>query len=173
MRKLWVALFIASLIQGLSAATVTFTVTPLGMNNYRDTYNVSGFTFQANQELDIFFDPTLYTALTNGHAPTGYDLLVIQPDPKAMFAGDYSALALVNSPPNGPFNIDFTFLGSGQPGSLPFTISSVDENGMLHPITSGQTTPSTIPGIPEPASISLAAIGGAMVWLAARRKSWS
>src|SRR5437764_919742 len=63
----------------LAAANVSFDITNLGQNLYRYNYTVSGIQFQVNQELDIRFDPAKYGTLSNGIAPAGFDLLLLQP----------------------------------------------------------------------------------------------
>src|SRR5215212_2554454 len=104
----------------LQAATVGFTVSSLGGNNYRYVYDFTSLNLQANQEVDIRFSPTLYSTLTNGLAGSGFSLAVFQPNYPPCASGDYSALALINNPPlTGPFRVDFTFLGTGTPGSQP------------------------------------------------------
>jgi len=138
---------------------------------------VSGFTFQANQELDILFPvttPPSYGTLSNGIAPSGFNVLLLQPNNPPGAPGDYSALALVNNPSlAGPFSVDFTFMGTPLmplPGQQNFMIGTFGPNG-FNTITSGVTTPQGSTGVPEPASLSLAALGVLMggVCLAARR----
>src|SRR4051794_28013889 len=82
----------------LPAAVINFTVTNVGANVFRYNYTVSAVTFQANQELDIRFDPALYSTLTSGVAPSGFSLDLFQPNNPPQAFGDYSAVALVNNP---------------------------------------------------------------------------
>src|SRR4051794_12909203 len=82
----------------LSAANVSFQITNLGHNQYQLSYAVSDIQFEVNQELDIRFDPSLYGTLSNGIAPAGFDLLLLQPNNPPGVFGDYSAMALLNSP---------------------------------------------------------------------------
>ena len=64
----------------LSAATITFQssdlpdITP-GQDLRRDVYSIGGITLQANEEIDIRFDPALYGTLSNGVAPPDFSLL--------------------------------------------------------------------------------------------------
>ncbi len=158
----------------LHASAIEFQVTPLGSGVYRYNYMVSGFQFQANQELDLRFDPALYGALSNGVAPPGFDLLLLQPNNPPGTSGDYSALALVNMPSLTPFSVDFAFLGAGVPGPQPFFINQLDASGnLIATIASGSTTSATARA-PEPRSFSLVSLallmGGAAVCFKGRRR---
>jgi hypothetical protein len=172
MRKLlWLPVWAGILAGSLNAAAIQFQVTNLGLNSYRYNYTLSGFTLQANQELDIRFDPTVYASISNGVAPSDYDLLLLQPNNPPGTAGDYRAFALVNNPSlAGLFSVDFTLQNGASPGSQQFFINQYSQAGFL--ITS---TPSgfTTSAIPEPATLSLGCLalilGG--VARAARRKS--
>src|SRR2546430_6412605 len=97
----------------LQAATVGFTVSPLGGTNFRYTYDFTSLSLLANQEVDIRFSPTLFSTLTNGVAGAGFSLAIFQPNIPPGAFGDYSALATINNPPlTGPFRVDVTFLGT-------------------------------------------------------------
>ncbi len=159
--------------QAWAAPIVGFQVSSLGPNFYRYTYFPSGIAFTANQELDILFDPATYGTLSNGKAPSGFDVLLVQPNNPPGAFGEYSALALVNNPPlTGTFSVDFTFLGLGLPGSQPFTINQLDANGRIVSTTPQQlTTPQGSTNVPEPATVSLAAAGmliGGLLWATRR-----
>ncbi len=157
----------------LAAANVSFQITNLGSSNYRYDYTVSGIQFQVNQELDIRFNPALYSSLSNGVAPAGFDLLLLQPNNPPGAFGDYSAMALVNNPSlSGTFRVDVHFIGNGAPGGQPFFINQLDANGnIVAQLTTGNTT---APGgnVPEPAGWTLAGAGFLMggVWWAVRRR---
>ena len=159
MRKLfWLAVCTGILTATLSATPIVqFQVTNLGQNLDRYNYFVSGLSFGANQELDIRFDPLLYSNLTNGVAGSGFSVLLLQPNNPPGAAGDYRAFTPTPIPsPTGPFSVDFTFLGSGTPGSQPFYLNQYSPTGLLTSSTFlGNTTPLGQPGIPEPASFSL------------------
>src|SRR3954453_19431382 len=95
----------------LQAATVGFTVSPLGGTSFRYVYDFTALSLQANQEVDIRFSPTLYSTLTNGVAGPNFSLAIFQPNNPPGSFGDYSALSLINNPAlTGPFRVDFTFL---------------------------------------------------------------
>jgi hypothetical protein len=158
---LWVGFFASS----LAGITIDFQVSNLGSNVYRYTYLVSGFSFLTNQELDIRFNPALYGTLSNGVAGSGFNLVLLQPNNPPGAFGDYSALALVDNPSlAGPFRVDVTFLGSGQPGSQPFLVNQFDANhNLIGTIATGVT------GIPEPVTFWLGGLG--VLMMLARRRS--
>jgi len=154
---------------GLSAATIDFQITPLGGNAFQYNYNLHGITFQANEELDIRFDPTLYGILSNGVAPSGFAVNLLQPNNPPGVFGDYSALAQVNNPSTaGPFSVQVTFIGQGQPGGQPFFLNQFNSDGVfISSVDAGLTTNA----LPEPMSLTLSASGlllGAL-WAVRRR----
>jgi len=167
-------LLAAGLAANVSGATVNFQVGNLGGGNFRYTYSLGGFSFAANDTLDISFNAAVYNTLFNGVAQPSSDwsLLVFQPNALPGLAGDYFLTASVNNPSlAGPFSVDFTLKPGAQPGSQAFTI--FDPN--FNTITSGQTTPvGTGMGTPEPASFSLAMVGmliAGVMWFTRRRTS--
>src|SRR5258707_11741495 len=144
----------------LQAATVGFTVSPLGGNNFRYTYDFTGLSLQANQEVDIRFSPTLFSTLTNGIAGANFSLAVFQPNNPPGAFGDYAALALINNPPlTGPFRVDFTFLATGTPGSQPFFITQYDAQGNFLRVVDSGATPPPRGNLPEPPNWLLGAAG--------------
>jgi hypothetical protein len=164
-RLLWLSLGAGLLGTNLIASTIEFQATRLGQNSYRYTYAVSDFTFGLNQELDIRFDPTLYGTLSNGLAGSEFSVLLLQPNNPPGTFGDYSALAQVQNPSLAvPFSVDFTFLGSGTPGSQPFLINQFDANGnFVLTLASGDTTLQETT-VPEPAGLLLT--GGGLLMCA-------
>jgi hypothetical protein len=150
--------FWAGLAAGnLGATTVRFQVINLGSNSFTYNYSVSGIAFQQNEELDIRFDPALYGILSTPVAGPGFRLTLLQPNNPPGTFGDYDALAMINNPSiTGPFGLNFTFLGTGQPGSQPFLINQFDQSGnFISTVEAGFTSSS----IPEPASLSLSVMG--------------
>jgi hypothetical protein len=147
------------------------------------TYSLSGFDYRANQPcsnnaallcddvLDIQFavapppqqnllqPAVIFGQLSNGAAGTGFELLLFQPNNPPQSQGDYIALATVDHPSlSGPFTVDFTFSGSGVPGSQPFTISQYDLAGAFENVVfSGSTTATTT--APEPVSFLFCSVG--------------
>src|ERR1700730_12481356 len=95
----------------LSAATIDFSVSTVGVNPsgetlYRYLYSLAGVSLLNNQEVDIRFGPVLYGTLSNGVAPAGFNLQLLQPNNPPGASGDYSVLALLNNPPvSGVFSV--------------------------------------------------------------------
>jgi hypothetical protein len=177
----------------LSAATIVQSqLTNAGTTGIYQ-YVVSGFNFSANQPclsdslppgnpafecfdvLDIEFDPNVFSQISNGVAPAGFEVLLFQPDNPPQAPGDYIAEAMVNQPSlNGTFSVDFALTGNGTPGSQQYSINQFDTAGSFMgavPLNaSGQTVGSTVlpaSGAPEPASLSLcgaALIMGSVLW---------
>lgn len=160
----------------LPAATIQYLITPLGAGSgqYRYNYFVSDVALAKNQEIDVRFDLTMFSALSNGVAGPGFDLMLFQPNSPLGASGDYSALAIVDQPSlAGPFRVDAKFTGLGTPGSQAFFINQYSDTGAFQRVvTSGVTTPFSNNTAPEPTTISLccmAVLMGGVRW-AVRRK---
>ncbi len=162
----------------LSAATIDFSTAAVGTTGdgktiFRFSYNLSGVPLLLNQELDVRFDPAVYSSLLNPVAPALlFDVLVLQPDNPPGTFGDYSLLALVNNPSTaGPFSVDVTLVtGQAPPARQPFFINQLDSNGAF---VSRLDSGSAVNSVPEPSALSMAA-GGFIVALlirAAKRRS--
>jgi hypothetical protein len=143
--------------------------TVFGDTIYRYTFTVSGITLQANQELDIRFNPALFKTLSNPTGGSGFSVLVLQPNSPLGDTGVFSALALVNNPVLSPFTVDVTYASAFDPGSQPYLVNQYDANHMfVSTIQSGFTVPAATP---EPSTFGL---GGLMlaigsVWRVKRR----
>lgn len=160
----WLPLWAGALASSLSGATISSQVTNLGPNLFRYTYTVTNFSFQVNQELDVQFDPALYSNLTNGVAPSGFNVVLLQPNIPPGVQGDYTALSTVNNPSlAGVFSVDFNYSGFGRPGTQPFTINLFNSDGKLV-----QTLESGLVVAPEPSAFCLGGIG-ALALLAFRK----
>ncbi|MGD1093718.1 MAG: hypothetical protein ABSB35_17235 [Bryobacteraceae bacterium] len=174
----WLPLWAGLLAPIVQAGTVQFEVSNLGSGSYQYTYLLSGFTFQANEDLDIQFDPGIYAALSNPSAgdPTQFMAMAFQPDSSTQISGDYIALALVDNPSMaGPFQVDFTLVGGGQPGPQPYMINQLDDNGFLeYQVASGNTSLASTTA-PEPGGMTLGGVGLLLLAGAAfaRRRSGS
>ena len=188
MRKtLSLALWVGLLAMRLPAGTVSydFSVLPLappadappGSATLRFTYLLSGFTFQANEELDIEFDPAYYGAMSNPQAAPGFLLNLFQPNDPPGATGDFSLLATANNPSfQGTFGADVVFFGPGLPGPLPFTVNQFDQQGnFVSVVSSGFATSSGDTSVPEPGSFWLGGLGFLICagWWAIRHRSRS
>jgi hypothetical protein len=160
---LWLSLCGVILLMPLSAATIQYQVAPtLTPGVFEFTYFISG-TFLQNQEVDIQFDPTMYTNLSNGQpaVSSDWDIMVFQPNVPPGTQGDYTAFALVNNPSlAGPFKVDATYTGSGTPGAQFFTIQyfGVDGNSSPTQVGFGNIAPFNADPVPEPTGFVLSAV---------------
>ena len=162
------------------AGTILFQVTDLGpgasppLERYTYTYNMSGITLLANQELDIVFSAAFYGTLSNGVVSPGFDLILLQPNNPPGTPGHFSALALTNiGVGQGTWSVDFTFTGPGQPGSQQFYINQYDANGrFITTLESGSTQ--DLAGAPEPGTfwlLGLLVMGSGVGWAVRRRNA--
>jgi hypothetical protein len=158
----------------VAAPIITYSLSTVG-SLYQYTYTISGYSFAANQELDIDFDPALYGTLSNGVAPSGFDLLLFQPNNPPQAFGEYSALALTNNPSLiGTFSVEFTYLGSGVPQAQTFNIyddNFVPFHGTGSVVASGTTVLMQVAVAPEPATgwLLSGVLGMAATFSAVRR----
>jgi MYXO-CTERM domain-containing protein len=155
----WLPLWAGLLAPIVQAGTVQFEVTKEGSGNYQYTYLLSGFTFQANDDLDIQFDPSIYATLSSPAVPDPTQFMPIG-DPVNVppgGTGDYIALALMNNAnTTGAFTVDFTLEGGAQPGPQPYSINVTDGGFIESTIATGTTIAETAP---EPGSLILGGVG--------------
>jgi hypothetical protein len=143
-----------------SAAVITYELTPEAGNRWTYQYTVSAAASDpAIEEFTIFFDPALYANLLRVLAPSGWDALVIEPDPGLPADGFFDALALVAgiAPGSslGGFAVSFDFLGNGRPGVQGFDIVDPVTFGT---ISSGITELERAIDLPEPGTAWLLAV---------------
>ena len=168
------ALLCALLLTGATswAGILSYEVTSLSPSDptlFRYTYSITGFTFMANQELDVEFQPGLYTQLSNAVASPDFDVQIFQPNDPLGLYGDYTALAKVDSPQITTFSVDFKYLGVGLPGSQPFNINQFNQDHVLtDTLLSGATTATPEPGTAALCGLMLVIVG---VCRAALRRS--
>lgn len=167
MRLLFVLLLVGSgFVGGMRGAEVHYQIEGLGVNAggqnlYRYTYQPVDIDFEQDQELDIRFDPNLFAALFNALAPSGFDVLLFQPNTPPGAFGDYSALALVSNPViSGVFSVDVVYIGSGTPGAQPYFINQYAANGQfVATLLAGVTTSGGSTVVPEPGGLSVVSTG--------------
>jgi hypothetical protein len=154
----------------LQAGSIQYHLTGLGGNTYRYDYVFSGFALQAFQEVEFLFSPTLYGDLSNPVAGSGFSRALAQPGNPSGAWGFYSILALVENPSlAATFSVDFTYLGSGDPGTQLYAINQFNPDRVFqYAIDSGATA--TTAATPEPSGWLLTAGGLAAGLLPAIRR---
>ncbi len=163
---LFAALFFGA--QAARATTVQYELLDLGAGSYRYVYTVTndGALGAAVRGFDLFFAPDRYleSSLTIATPPAvgaNWDELILGSG--VLVPATYDALALGGGIGEGAtqsgFAVEFVWTGPGLPGAQPFEIFDPRTFALLE---SGLTSP-----IPEPGSLTLIALGAAL--LAARR----
>lgn len=134
----------------------------VGEDLWRYSFYLSGFNFQANQGLSVFFNYQIYTKLSHPSQPSldpVWNVLVVQPDVLLTDDGFFDALATSSSPSFAvPFLVEFVWLGGGTPGALPY----YTYNSSFQILYQGTTSL-----VPEPGTWALLSLGG-MGFLARR-----
>lgn len=130
---------------------ISYTCTDLGLGRWQYDYSVSNISLSFPiEEFTIYFDEDIYRNLAVGTVlPTGWDVIIFQPEPILRDGGGYDALASgagINIGETfGGFSVQFDWLGSGTPLSQQYEIINTDT---FVAIESGMT-------VPEPSSIAL------------------
>ncbi len=184
MRNLvWISLFSGLLLSNLSATTIDYTVASIGLNEYEYNYTFVGDSFANDQFVTIDFPANEITV------PQGSNISLISPATGADFDAWILAGCVGGSCGAGPvgdwqlgiqtiaatslpetFTVDFSYSGTGTPGVQSFEI--FDFNTMTN-IENGFTSPGSMDPVPEPANVSLSAIGLLMLagyWASRRAK---
>lgn len=135
----------------------------VGEDLWQYTFYLTGYNFQANQGLSIFFDYQKFMKLAHPNQSSLdpiWNVLVVQRDLSLSADGFFDALATANSPSLAtPFLVNFVYLGGdGNPGDLPFYTYDPGFNV----ISSGVITT-----VPEPGTWALLGLGSA-AWLVNR-----
>ncbi|MEQ1546886.1 hypothetical protein [Methyloglobulus sp.] len=148
--------FFGFMIRG-EAATISYETNHIGGNRWEYSYTVSNGALSGNiEELSIYFAGSEYSNLAVGHTPSGWDVVVNQPDTVLPSDGFYDSLALVSgiAPKTAlkGFSVSFNFLGSGIPGNQAFDIL---DPITFNPIDSGFTVSS----VPLPSALSMFVVG--------------
>ncbi len=137
----------------LQATLIDYTVTDLGSNLWEYEYTVTNDSLAFDlEEFTIFFDHTLFGALSAPAAPAGWDPLVVQAP--TIFNGDgfYDALALGAGIAPGEslagFSVRALFAGQGVPGTNRFEVIDPRSFATIGP--EGMTSP--VPAVPLPAA---------------------
>jgi len=164
-------------VSAQAQASITYDVFNIDGNRWQYDYYVSGLAIQENYGFKVEFDWSTYSNLAVANDPSGWDPLIIVPDPGGVMGvpenGYYDALALMADPSYGPLSVTFDWLGIGAPGAQPFEFYQMLEDLTVEPlpdtIAGGGWTSvpqnGTPPAVPEPGTgllllSGLAAIGG-------------
>ncbi len=174
--------FVAGAVMALAgtaalANPIFYEVENLGADTWQYTYTVGNETASPIDQFTIFFDPSLYAfdlVSTPGglqvdpsvySGPADWDVLVAPPDllfpgPDDDQFGFYDALGLATAVEPGDlvtaFSIQFTWLGTGTPGSQPFTLFGDD---LLPVLGENFFTQPLVVAVSEPATFLLMALG--------------
>lgn len=142
----------------LGVTEIRYETADLGTGIWQYSYDVSNISLTgAIEEFTIWFDFDLYGNLsieTPDPPASGWDEIVVQPEPVLSDNGYYDALALAGIGINmgetmGGFTVSFDWLGMGQPGSQLYEIIDPDT---FETLDSGQT-------IPEPSTLLMIGLG--------------
>lgn len=151
-----------------AAPSVVFTATDIDGSageQWRYDFTVSGVA-DVFESLNLSFDSSLYAGLQNQASSPNLDLLVTQPDAVLPAPGLLTATFMAALTTPEAFSVEFTWLGTGTPGSLPFQYN--DANGA--PAGDGRTTSPGTPAVPEPQMLpALLALAGVATWMRRRK----
>lgn len=163
---------VALLTGSAQAVSITYQASDLadvvpGQDRWSYAYQLSG-SFGFFEGVNLLYPAASYAdlALAVPPFPGLFSSLITQPDPSFPADGllGITVLGVTLRPIDEPFTLEFTWLGSGSPGSQPFEV--LDD--LFNVIAVGRTTPAGSPGVPEPASLLL--LASALVLLRRRHR---
>jgi hypothetical protein len=113
------------------ATVITYDAVQIGGSTWQYDYSVTNNSLSAPiDEFTIFYSLAKYSNLTVQRSPGSWDSLVAQPDPLLPSSGFFDSLAIAGGLAPGKtlsgFSTQFTYKGTGAPGSQLFNI--VDSN---------------------------------------------
>jgi hypothetical protein len=148
-----------------AAVSIQYTIVPVGGNVYRYVYSITNNAATGSaaiQLFDILFDTSLYQEsslqiVTPAPLHTQWSEQLLSSAPSVPAA--YDALSLTGGIAAGStvtgFSVQFTWLGTGNPGSQPFQVFDPNTFAVLQ---SGVT--STLPvGVPAASTLTLFLLG--------------
>jgi hypothetical protein len=159
--------------QSAGAAVINYTATNVSGNLWEYNYTVSGDAFAANDAIVIFFDESLFGALSSPSvANATWSLSTLDPDTGLPAPGEFDALSLTTfASLADPFKVRAFYLpASGAPGSQHFEIDVFDANGGFVETRSSGETIGANAAVPEPGTMFLVG-AGLLAARRARRKS--
>ncbi|KFB74198.1 MAG: hypothetical protein AW09_000519 [Candidatus Accumulibacter phosphatis] len=163
----WTGLLLGGPVQ---AVTLEYAASDLldlaGQDRWSYQYQLSG-RFGAFASVNLLYPADRYAdlAFSAPPDPAVWSSLITAPDPRFPADGLLGLTALVATRPlKLPFTLEFTWLGTGSPGTQDFEI--LDDG--FNVIERGSSTPLAAPGLPEPGSLLL--VAGALALLARRQR---
>jgi hypothetical protein len=146
---------------------VSFTSTHLSGSEWRYDYTVSG-SYAAQDDLAIYFPYSSDTALTDLQTGgSGWTTFVFQPDSSLPADGEFDLVANVDNPGlESVFSVDFSYSGTGSPGTQDFTLFDPSFNVLASGNTEAESATT-----PEPESIILLATGALALWTIERKRT--
>jgi MYXO-CTERM domain-containing protein len=153
--------------------------TSSGTDLWRYIYTVDAQTLGSDPGLAIFFNASLYGALSNPSPDTDrdvfsttdphWDILLLDPDLSLPADGVFDAFFLPSGTPGATtFSVDFVWLGAGAPASQSFYTYSLDADGNVVVGQDGVTVASS--SVPEPATWALVLPGLVAAWVRRARQ---
>jgi hypothetical protein len=156
---LYTSLFLGLLMADLNADIIDAALTPTGLDSIQYSFTLSGFNLLQYQVLDLKFDSSTYSSLSNALAPSNFSTTILQPFSPT--PGDFLVEALkpnLTLPP-GSVSIDATLTkGHGALGPLTFQVYQFDSTGNNNGAVQGGSGTTSDPAVPEPAGDSLVAL---------------
>ena len=129
------------------ATVITYDASPIGGSTWQYDYSVTNNSLSTPiDEFTIFFSLAKYSNLTVQNSPGSWDSLVAQPDPLLPASGFFDSLAIAGGLAPGKtqsgFSTQFTYKGTGTPGSQLFNIVdsitiAIQDFGDTQPSTHG------------------------------------
>ena len=145
-------------ISAAQAAVIEYSVTSTGADTWRYDYTINNTSGNVSfDEFTVYFDWAKVTALSLYTTPTGWDNIVIQPDPALPAAGYVDSVSLAGLIPAGSvfsgFSVDFSYLSGLTPGAQAFDLVL---SNPFETVYSGVTVAAPGPNpIPEPNTYAL------------------
>jgi hypothetical protein len=129
------------LLTGVHAQTISYTATDVSGSTWDYNYTITNNTKSTIDEFTIFATLGQYSNLSVAASPSSFSSIVAQPDPGIPADGYFDAQAISAGLSAGRtlsgFSMQFTYSGSGSPGSQLFNI--VDPNTFTT-LAAGYTT---------------------------------